>query len=81
MITLFGFSILQNLILFRISVCSIKISQRFSVGGEINRVKKNQCHRDSLSVWLLPQPHDSNPITHLLDIMSDLFEYTLRNCS
>ena len=80
--SVFGFTIFQNLVLFQISVCSIKMSQRFTVDGEINR----ECFRfnatgTQFSLRLLPPPTDSNPITHFLDSMSDLFEYALRNCS
>jgi len=32
-------------------------------------------------VRLLPPPPDSNPVTHFLDSMSDLFDYALRNCN
>jgi hypothetical protein len=30
---------------------------------------------------LLPPPIDSDPVTHFLDNMSDLFENALRNCN
>jgi hypothetical protein len=58
------------------------MSQRSTVDGEINR----QCSRfnaigTQLSVRLLPPPPDSNPVTHFLDSMSDLFAYALRNCN
>ena len=57
------------------------MSYRFTVDGESTR----QCIRfnatgTQLTVRLLPPPPDSEPITHFLDIISDLFEYTLRNC-
>ena len=59
---MFGFSVLQNLVLFRISVCSVKMSQRFTVDGEINRqYRRFNATGTQLSVRLLPPPPDSNP--------------------
>ena len=34
-----------------------------------------------LSVRLFPPPLDSNPVTHFLDIMSEVFGYGVRNCN
>jgi len=58
------------------------MSQRFTVDGEINRqYSRLNGTGTQLSVRLLPPPPDSNPVTHFLDSMSDLFEYALRNCN
>ena len=59
------------------------MSQRFEIEGEITRLYR--CFNATgtqLSVRLLPPPlHDSDPITHFLDGMSELFEYALSDCS
>jgi len=34
-----------------------------------------------LTVRLSPPPDDSDPVSHFLDSMSELFVYVLRNCS
>jgi hypothetical protein len=71
--------------MFRISVCSVerereKMSQRYTVNAEINRqYSRLNAIGTQLSVRLLPSPPDSYPVTHFLDIISDLFEYALRN--
>ena len=58
------------------------MSQRFTVDGEINRqYRRFNAIGTWLSVRLLPPPPVSNPVTHFLDSMSDLFEYALRNCN
>jgi len=58
------------------------MSQRFTVDGEINRqYRRFNATGTQLSVRLLPPPPVSNPVTHFLDIVSDLFEYALRNCN
>ena len=55
------------------------MSQRFTVDGESNRRHSRfNATGTHLTVRLLPPPPDSAPITHFLDSMSDLFEYTLR---
>jgi hypothetical protein len=52
------------------------------VDGEINRqFRRFNAAGTQLSVRLLPPPPDSNPVTHFLDCMSDLFEYAVRNCN
>ena len=59
------------------------MSQRFEIDGEITRLyRRFNVSGTQLSVHLLPPPFpDSDPITHFLDGMSELFEYALRNCS
>jgi len=58
------------------------MSKRFTVDGEINRQYSHfNATGTQLSLRLLPPPPDSNPVTHFLDSMSDLFEYALRNCN
>ena len=58
------------------------MSQRFTVDGEINRQYSHfNATGTQLSLRLLPPPPDSNPITNFLDIITDLFEYALRNCN
>jgi len=59
------------------------MSQRFQVDGEITRLySRFNATATQLSVRLLPPPlHDSDPITHFLDDMSEMFEYALRDCS
>ena len=37
--------------------------------------------REQLTVRLLPPFEDSNPMSHFLGSVTDLFEYALRNCS
>ena len=60
----------------------LKMSQRFTVDGEINsQYRRFNAAGTLLPVRLLPPPPDFNPITHFLDSMSDLFEYALRNCN
>jgi hypothetical protein len=56
------------------------MSQRFEVDGEIARLyRRFNATGTQLSVRLLPPPFpDSDPITHFLDGMSELFEYALR---
>jgi hypothetical protein len=56
------------------------VSQRFTVDGEINiQYRHFNATGTQLSVRILPPPPDSNPLTHFLDSMFDLFEYALRN--
>ena len=83
MITLlFGFCIFQNLVFFRISVCSAKMSHRFTVEYAMNReYRRFNAIGTQLSLRQSPPPHDSYPVTHFLDSMSNLFEYALRNCN
>jgi len=58
------------------------MSQRFTIDDEINRqYSRFNAIGTQLSVRLLPPPPNSNPVTHFLDSMSDLFEYALRNCN
>ena len=59
------------------------MSQRFEIDGEITRLyRRFNASGTQLSVHLLsPSFPDSDPITHFLDGMSELFEYALRNCS
>ena len=55
------------------------MSQRFTVDGEsTSRYSRFNATGTQLTVRLLPPPHDSDPITHFIDSMSDLFEYALR---
>jgi len=74
---------LQNVLIFSEFLFAVlKMSQRFTVDGEINRqYRRFNAARTQLSVRLLPPPPDSNPVTHFLDSMSDLFKYALRNCN
>jgi len=57
--------------------------QRFEVDGEITRLyRRFNASGTKLSVRLLLPPFpDSDPITHFLDGMSELYEYALRDCS
>jgi len=55
----------------------------FTIDGEINRqYRRFNAEGTQLTVRLLP-PHegeDSNPMSHFLASVTDLFEYALRNC-
>jgi len=59
------------------------MSQRLEIDGEITRMyRRFNATGTQLSVRLLPPPFpDSDPITHFLHEMSELFEYDLRDCS
>ena len=59
------------------------MSQRFEIEGEITRLyRRFNATGTQLSVRLLPPIiPDSDPITHFLNGMSELFEYALRDCS
>ena len=58
------------------------MNQRFVVDGEITRqYSRFNATGTHLSVRSLLPPPDSDPITHFLDGILDLFEYALRNCS
>ena len=59
------------------------MSQRFAVDGEITiRYSRFNATLTQPSVRLLPPPFpDSDPITHFLDGMPELFEYALRDSS
>jgi len=56
---------------------------RFTIDGEINRqYRRFGAEGTQLTVRLLP-PHegeDSNPLSHFMASVTDLFEYALRNC-
>jgi len=56
---------------------------RFTIDGEINRqYRRFGAEGTQLTVRLLP-PHegeDSNPMSHFMASVTDLFEYALRNC-
>jgi len=56
---------------------------RFTIDGEINRqYRRFSAESTQLTVHLLP-PHegqDSNPMSHFIASVTDLFEYALRNC-
>jgi hypothetical protein len=56
---------------------------RFTIDGEINRqYRRFRAVGTQLTVHLL-SPHereDSNPMSHFLACVSDLFEYDLQNC-
>jgi len=56
---------------------------RFTIEGEINRqYRRFGAEGTQLNVRLLP-PHegeDSNPMSHFMASVTDLFEYALRNC-
>jgi len=56
---------------------------RFTIEGEINRqYRRFGAEGTQLTVRLLP-PHegeDSNPMSHFMASVTDLFEYALRNC-
>ena len=72
---------LQDLCIFRISVCGFEMCHRFTVDSKINReYRRFSAAGTQLSARLLPSPPNSNPVTHFLDSMSDLFENALRNC-
>jgi len=56
---------------------------RFTIDGEITRrYKRFNAMGTQLTVHLLPpsEGQDSNPISHFLTSVSDLFEYALQNC-
>jgi len=56
---------------------------RFTIDGEINRqYRRFNALGTQLTVHLLPpsEGEDSNPMSHFLDSVSDLFEYALQNC-
>jgi len=56
---------------------------RFTIDGEINRqYKRFNAAGTQLTVRLLPpsEGEDSNPMSHFLASVSDLFEYALQNC-
>ena len=74
---------LQNVLIFSEFLFAVlKMSQRFTVDGEINRqYRRFNAMGTHLSVRLLPPPPDSDSVTHFIDSMSDLFEYALRNCN
>jgi len=59
------------------------MSKRFVVNvGITRRYSRFNATGTQLSVRLLPPPFpDSDPITHFLDGISELFEYALRDCS
>jgi hypothetical protein len=53
---------------------------RFTIDEEINRqYRRFNAVGTQLTVRLLP-PVDSNPMSHFLASVSDLFEHALRNC-
>ena len=70
-------------IIFRIFVNSVEnTSQGFTVDGENNRqYRRFNAAGTRRSVRLLPPSPYSNPVTHFLDSVSDLFEYALRKCN
>ena len=56
---------------------------RFTIDGEINRqYKRFNAVGTQLTVRLLPpsEGEESNPMSHFLASVSDLFEYALQNC-
>jgi len=56
---------------------------RFTIDGEINRqYKRFNAMGTQLTVRLLPpsEGEESNPMSHFLASVSDLFEYALQNC-
>jgi len=57
---------------------------RFTIDGEINRqYRRFNVEGTQLTVRLLPpyEGEDSNPMSHFLASVTDLFEYALRNCN
>jgi len=56
---------------------------RFTIDGEMNRqYKRFNAVGTQITVRLLPpsEGEDSNPMSHFLASVSDLFEYALQNC-
>jgi hypothetical protein len=56
---------------------------RFTIDGEINRQDRRfNAVGTQLTVRLLPpaEGEDSNPMSHFMTSVTDLFEYALRNC-
>ena len=55
---------------------------RFTIDGEIDSTAF-QCRSTQLNARLLPpyEGEDSNPVSHFLASVTDLFEYALRNCN
>jgi hypothetical protein len=56
---------------------------RFTIDGEINRqYRRFNAVETQLTVRLLPpsEGEESNPTSHFLANVSDLFEYALQNC-
>jgi hypothetical protein len=56
---------------------------RFTIDGEISRrYRRFNAVGTQLTVRLLPpaEGEDSNPMSHFLASVTDLFEYALRNC-
>jgi len=57
---------------------------RFTIDGEINRQYRSlNTEGTQLTLRLLPpyEGEDSNPMSHFLASVTDLFEYALRNCN
>ena len=56
---------------------------RFTIEEEVRRrYRRFNAEEAELKVRLLPQPDgdDTNPMTHFQASVTELFEYTLRNC-
>jgi hypothetical protein len=54
----------------------------FTIDDEINRqYRRFNTMGTQLTVRLLPPSDDTDPVTHFLTSVNDLFEYALRDCS
>jgi len=74
--------ITRNCFYFTFLFAVLKMGQRFTVDGENNRqYRRFNAAGTRRSVRLLPPSPYSNPVTHFLDSVSDLFEYALRKCN
>jgi hypothetical protein len=68
---------------FTLSEAEIDEVPRFTIDGEINRrYERFNAVGRQLTVSLLPpiEGEDSNPISHFLTSVTDLFDYALRDC-